>query len=412
MVSSSLRVGWGTVSLLAAGCFVDSVGTPPPLGGSPSDGGGGSSSSFAGGAGTGGATTGGAGGMPQGGEGGEGGSPPPPNCGDGMAVTGEQCEDGNLVAGDGCDASCQFESMCGNGEIEPTEDCDQGPNCAVDCKAVVDSGCALAVGHQDPDTNETVELNAPNNPFPVPIAMGEWAYTGGICDAFGDVMNPTNVYRIQVGPYPEGVFIKVHKKGNLDPVLALYKGCGDGPGAPLFCHHADDAFVVSDVVPAGSVMFATVGDRADGDDFDMFLWFHRFWATFDSLAGFTFDAGTWYPGDSEMIVGGVTDADGWALITPSIFVGNLPTFEVVARYGFDDSDLNVAVSFDEGATWEQEREFAGASYGNPKWSAESFDNLEDAQHAKVRISYVNPDGAGAAHVMALRVQPVAPFNTW
>ena len=409
MASSSSQVGWGVLSLLAAGCFVDSVGNPPPIGGSVSDGGGGSTSNFTGGAGTAGAPMGGAGGIHHGGE---GGGESPPNCGDGTAVAGEECEDGNLDPGDGCDASCQFESMCGNGAIEPTEDCDQGPNCAVDCKAVAGSGCADAVGHQDPVTNETIAPDASNNPFPITANAGEWNTPLELCDPVGDVMNPTNVYRIQVGPYPEGVFIKVRKNGNLDPVLSLYQGCGDGSDALLFCHHADDAFVVSDVVPAGSVMFATVGDRADGGDFDMFLWFHRFWATFDTLEDFTIDPGTWYQGGSKMIVGGiVTDADGAALITDPIFVGNLATFEVVARYGFDSSDLNVAVSFD-GGPWEQEREFSGAGYASLKWSREEFENPTNAQHAQVRISYVDTDVFGDAHVMALRVQPVAPFNTW
>ena len=398
------------MSLFAAGCFVDSVGVPPPIGGSPSDGGGGSSSNFTGGSTTAGAPAGGEGTVPSGGE---GGGPSPTNCGDGTVVTGEQCEDGNVVAGDGCDASCQLEHTCGNAVIEPTEECDPtSPSCSSDCKAAPSTGCADAVAHQDADTNETVEGTAPDNPFLIPTAIGEWADTVGYCDAVNDAMIPTNVYRIQIGPYPEGVFIKVHKKGNLDPVLALYKGCGDVPEAGLFCHHANDAFVVSDVVPAGSVMFATVGDRGDGDDFDMFMWFHRFWTTFDSLSGFTIDASSWIQGVDEIVISGLTDADGGAVITPPIFVGNLPTFEVVARYGYDDSDLNVAVSFDDGVTWEQERGLPAASVGGPKWAQEEFENSADALHARVRITFVNPDINGAARLLALRLQPVAPFNTW
>ncbi len=86
--------------------------------------------------------------------------------------------------------------------------------------------------------------------------------------------------------------------------------------------------------------------------------------------------------------------------------------EVVARYGFDDSDLNIAVSFDDGTTWEQERQLSAAGYGSPKWDREQFDNPTNAQHAKIRISFVNPDVTGIARVMALRLQSVAPFNTW
>lgn len=44
--------------------------------------------------------------------------------GDGT-ILGEECEDGNAENGDGCSSSCQKE-YCGNGRIEPGEDCDTG----------------------------------------------------------------------------------------------------------------------------------------------------------------------------------------------------------------------------------------------------------------------------------------------
>jgi cysteine-rich repeat protein len=410
MVSPSLRLGWGAISLLAAGCFVDSVGVPPPIGGAPIEGGGGSATTFVGGAGTGGSgLVGGEGGTPP--QGGEGGASLP-NCGDGVVVSGEQCEDGNDVPKDGCTANCQFEATCNNSKLEPTEECDpEGPTCTSDCKAAPGSGCSTAVAHQDADTDETIEPDALPNPFPIPPFAGEWGPID-VCDIVNDVDNPTNVYRIQVGPYPEGVFIKVHGKSNVDPVLALHKGCGDTPNAPLFCHHADDAFVVSDVVPAGSVMFATVGDRADGGGFDMFLWFHRFWATFDTMTGFTADLATWAQGASETFTVNISDADGSALVSPPIFVGNLASFEVVSHYGFDTSDLKVAVSFDDGATWDQERDLPAEGWDNPRWNSEVFENDTLQSFALVRLRYVSTEVNGRARVLALRVQPVAPFDTW
>jgi cysteine-rich repeat protein len=46
-------------------------------------------------------------------------------CGDGTVDPGEQCDDGNLVDGDGCDSNCT-PTACGNGVKDPTEDCDDG----------------------------------------------------------------------------------------------------------------------------------------------------------------------------------------------------------------------------------------------------------------------------------------------
>ena len=46
-------------------------------------------------------------------------------CGDGALGPGEGCDDGNVQAGDGCDESCVLES-CGNLQIDPGEECDDG----------------------------------------------------------------------------------------------------------------------------------------------------------------------------------------------------------------------------------------------------------------------------------------------
>ncbi len=48
-------------------------------------------------------------------------------CGNGFVDPGEQCDDGNLVGGDGCNALCIDEANpCGNGMPDPGEDCDDG----------------------------------------------------------------------------------------------------------------------------------------------------------------------------------------------------------------------------------------------------------------------------------------------
>ena len=51
-----------------------------------------------------------------------------PYCGDGVLDPGEQCDDGNNDDGDGCSADCTFESLCGDGVLDPGEQCDDGNN--------------------------------------------------------------------------------------------------------------------------------------------------------------------------------------------------------------------------------------------------------------------------------------------
>ncbi len=54
-------------------------------------------------------------------------------CGDGDAQGAEECDDGNVVGGDGCSASCTLE-VCGNLVLDVGEECDDG-------NTVDDDGC-------------------------------------------------------------------------------------------------------------------------------------------------------------------------------------------------------------------------------------------------------------------------------
>jgi cysteine-rich repeat protein len=47
-------------------------------------------------------------------------------CGNGAIEDGESCDDGNVEAGDGCDAACQREQVCGDGFVDAPEGCDDG----------------------------------------------------------------------------------------------------------------------------------------------------------------------------------------------------------------------------------------------------------------------------------------------
>ncbi len=52
-------------------------------------------------------------------------------CGNGTVEAGEECDDGNTDDCDGCSATCQDEA-CGNGRVECTEECDDGNNTSGD----------------------------------------------------------------------------------------------------------------------------------------------------------------------------------------------------------------------------------------------------------------------------------------
>jgi len=53
-----------------------------------------------------------------------------PYCGDGNLDPGEECDDGNNADGDGCSAQCttepSTEPYCGDGNLDEGEECDDG----------------------------------------------------------------------------------------------------------------------------------------------------------------------------------------------------------------------------------------------------------------------------------------------
>jgi cysteine-rich repeat protein len=74
-----------------------------------------------------------------------------PYCGDGILDPGEECDDGNNIDGDGCDANCTIEPYCGDGILDPGEECDDGNNidgdgCDANC-TVEDDGEGCTPGY-------------------------------------------------------------------------------------------------------------------------------------------------------------------------------------------------------------------------------------------------------------------------
>lgn len=76
------------------------------------------------------------------------------SCGDGAIASGEDCDDGDTTGGDGCSAACDVEAgwecagspshcnpLCGNGHLDPGEDCDGGADCDATCHLI--AACTL-----------------------------------------------------------------------------------------------------------------------------------------------------------------------------------------------------------------------------------------------------------------------------
>jgi len=68
-----------------------------------------------------------------------------PKCGDGIVDSGrkESCDDGNTLDGDGCDSCCKLE--CGNGRVDPGEQCDAGAGNSDTLAACCRTNCRLPV---------------------------------------------------------------------------------------------------------------------------------------------------------------------------------------------------------------------------------------------------------------------------
>ena len=64
-----------------------------------------------------------------------------PECGNGMVEGTEQCDNGPDVPDDDCGPGCQFAAVCGNGMVEVGESCDDGntadgDDCSADCQTI------------------------------------------------------------------------------------------------------------------------------------------------------------------------------------------------------------------------------------------------------------------------------------
>ncbi len=91
----------------------------------------------------------------------------PVSCGNGIVEPGEECDDGNNVSGDGCSASCRLE-RCGNSVIDPGEQCDDGntvngDGCSATCQLERCGNGVVDPGERCDDGNTTNGDGCDNN---------------------------------------------------------------------------------------------------------------------------------------------------------------------------------------------------------------------------------------------------------
>jgi cysteine-rich repeat protein len=90
-----------------------------------------------------------------------------PYCGDGIVDPGEQCDDGNTVDCDACSNACTVPTGCGDGIVCGTEECDDGDTTSCDgCSAtcMVEAPVRCGDGIVSTDCGEQCDPPGPGNP--------------------------------------------------------------------------------------------------------------------------------------------------------------------------------------------------------------------------------------------------------
>jgi len=88
-------------------------------------------------------------------------------CGNDQLEPGEECDDGNTLPNDGCSPSCQWEELvCGDGILSPGEECDDGNIQSGD-------GCSASCEDEDVQPGDIIITEIMKNPTG-PDTPGEW----------------------------------------------------------------------------------------------------------------------------------------------------------------------------------------------------------------------------------------------
>jgi cysteine-rich repeat protein/YVTN family beta-propeller protein len=115
-------------------------------------------------------------------------------CGNGVIDPGEECDDGNLINGDGCDWNCTV-TRCGNGIVTAGEECDDGnqvngDGCDNNCMRTGCGNGAVTAGEQCDDGNLVDGDGCDSNCTPTGcgngvVTAGEECDDGGLINGDG-----------------------------------------------------------------------------------------------------------------------------------------------------------------------------------------------------------------------------------
>jgi cysteine-rich repeat protein len=187
-------------------------------------------------------------------------------CGDGDIENSEQCDDGNNTDGDGCSRFCVSEQLCGDGIIDEGEECDLGAQnsdtgaCTLSCSLPVCGDTFVQAGEECDDGNQNAADGC--DQCLLVGACGDGIAEGEFCgfqdpDVFTsdaqsvvlvDINNDTNLDLVFLKADPANVF----------SILGVFAQLGNGDGtfgaeqtlltSPLF-----DRFQVLDINTDGEV---------------------------------------------------------------------------------------------------------------------------------------------------------------
>ena len=161
-----------------------------------------------------------------------------PTCGDGQLDPGEQCDDGNTMNGDGCEVDCTTSpgETCGDGTVDEGEDCDDGnqvngDGCENNCRVTVAATCGdgkVDPGEQCDDGNTMSGDDCESDCTKTPVCGDGVQGPGEPCDDGNDSDDDACLAGCVAATCGDGV------------VWVGTEACDDGPMNGEYGHCEDD----------------------------------------------------------------------------------------------------------------------------------------------------------------------------